>query len=53
MAGFESKGNMGVSQDLPQDQAAPQSVGDWEAHQPLLIHSGREPIPASEDNAVK
>ena len=35
------------SRDSPQDQADPQSVGYWEAHRPLIGHSGREPIPSA------
>ena len=41
------------SQYLPQDHEAPRSVVDWEARHPLLGHSGRDPILASEEDAGK
>ena len=41
------------TQDFPQDHEAPQYVVHQEAHRPLLGHSGRDPILASEDGAVK
>ena len=41
------------SQYWPQDHEAPRSVVDWEERRPQLGNSGREPIPASKDDAGK